>query len=53
MAHAQTICRDHGALEILWSVYKLNPGALEFYQKLGGKLIDDLDYMYLEVGNME
>ncbi len=51
MAHAQSICRDYGAREILWSVYKLNPRAREFYEKLGGKLIDDLDYMYLEVGD--
>ena len=51
MAHTQSICRDYGAIEILWSVYKLNPRAREFYEKLGGKLIDDLDYMYLEVGD--
>ena len=50
MAAAESISRDHEVVEILWSVYKLNPRAREFYEKLGGKPIDDLDYMYLEVG---
>ena len=50
MAAAESISRDHEVVEILWSVYKLNPRAREFYEKLGGKPIDDLDHMYLEVG---
>lgn len=49
MEHAQSVCRDNGASEMLWSVYKWNPGAHEFYKRLGAKQIDDLDYMYLEV----
>ncbi len=49
MEHAKTICRDFAVAEILWSVYKLNPSGREFYQGLGAKIIDDLDYMYLEV----
>ena len=51
MTAAESIARDHGVMEILWSVYKLNPRARKFYEKLGGKLIDDLHYMYLEVGD--
>jgi ribosomal protein S18 acetylase RimI-like enzyme len=51
MNRAQSICRDNRATEILWSVYKFNPKALEFYKRLGAKQIDDLDYMYLEVSD--
>ena len=50
MAHAQSICRESQATEILWSVYKPNRTAHDFYKRLGAELIDDLDYMYLKVG---
>jgi GNAT superfamily N-acetyltransferase len=53
VTEAESISREHGVKEILWSVYKLNPRAREFYEKLGAKLIDDLDYMYLEVGGAD
>lgn len=53
MTHAQSVSREHGAVEILWSVYKLNSRACEFYESLGGKHIEDLHYMYLEVGTSE
>jgi GNAT superfamily N-acetyltransferase len=49
MNHAQSICRDNRTVEMLWSVYKMNPKAHEFYKRFGAKKIDDLDYMYLEV----
>jgi GNAT superfamily N-acetyltransferase len=49
MAHAQSICRNAGAVQILWSVYKPNHAARKFYQRLGAKPSDDLDYMHLEV----
>ncbi len=49
MTHAKSICRDSEAIEMVWSVYKLNPKAREFYERLGAELIDDLDYMYLKV----
>ena len=49
MTHAQSICRDSEAVEMVWSVYKLNPKAREFYERLGGELIEDSDYMYLKV----
>ena len=51
MTAVESISRDSGVKELLWSVYKLNPRAREFYEKSGAKLIDDLDYMYLEVGD--
>jgi ribosomal protein S18 acetylase RimI-like enzyme len=49
MSHAQTICRNSDVVEIVWSVYKPNQAAREFYRHLGAKLIDDEDYMYLKV----
>ncbi len=49
MAHARSICRNSDVMEIVWSVYKLNHTARKFYQRLGAKLIDDVDYMYLEI----
>ena len=33
---------------MVWSVYKLNPKAREFYEHLGAKLFDGFDYMYME-----
>ena len=53
MTQTEAIAREHEASEILWSVYKLNPAARVFYEKLGGKHIDDLHYMYLQVGDRE
>lgn len=53
MVRTQSIARERGAAEILWSVYKLNPEARMFYEKLGGKHVDDLHYMYLEVESSE
>jgi GNAT superfamily N-acetyltransferase len=49
MTHAQSICRKYNVIEIVWSVYKPNHAARKFYQRLGVKLIDDEDYMYLAV----
>ena len=49
MAFVQRVCRDVGAKEMLWSVYKSNQPAHEFYARLGGEMIDDQDFMYLVV----
>ena len=49
MNHAKAICTKSNAKEIVWSVYKPNRAAREFYDKLDAKLNDDADYMYLEV----
>jgi hypothetical protein len=32
-----------------WSVYKPNRATREFYEKLGAKILDDEDHMYIEV----
>jgi ribosomal protein S18 acetylase RimI-like enzyme len=49
MRHAKTICTESDAKEIVWSVYKPNRAARVFYEKLGAKIMDDADYMYIEV----
>jgi GNAT superfamily N-acetyltransferase len=48
MARACSICRDDGLPEMLWSVYKPNRPAKRFYERLGAKVVDDLDFMHLE-----
>ena len=53
MKHAQTICIKSNAEEINWSVYKPNRAAREFYEKLGAKLLDDEDFMYIEVEKLK
>ena len=52
MKRAKEICTKSNVKEIVWSVYKPNRGARDFYDKLGAKLDDDADYMYLEVRNI-
>ena len=49
MTAAKQVCREQGIPEILWSVYKRNPSAHPFYERLGGQYITDEDFMYLEV----
>ena len=53
MKCAQAICTKSNAKEIVWSVYKPNRAARDFYEKLDAKLDDDADYMYLEVEKLE
>jgi ribosomal protein S18 acetylase RimI-like enzyme len=49
MKRAKEICTKSNVKEIVWSVYKPNRAARDFYDKLDAKLDDDADYMYLEV----
>lgn len=49
MARACSICRDRGATEMLWSVYRPNRPAKRFYEGLGATVVDDLDFMRLAV----
>jgi GNAT superfamily N-acetyltransferase len=43
------ICRDDGGNHLWWSVYVRNRLAQRFYENLGGKNIQDLDFMYFPV----
>jgi GNAT superfamily N-acetyltransferase len=49
MQAAAQICRNAGGSELFWAVYLKNHRALDFYQKLGGKAITDLQFMTLPV----
>lgn len=49
MSQTQSICRNSDVKAIVWSVYKPNHAARKFYQRLGARIIDDEDYMYLEI----
>jgi ribosomal protein S18 acetylase RimI-like enzyme len=49
MKRAKAICIKSNAKEIVWSVYKPNRSARDFYEKLDAKMDDDADHMYLEV----
>ena len=49
MVMAQEVCRAAGGKELFWSVYKSNAPAYDFYTRLGAKMVDDEDFMYLPV----
>jgi hypothetical protein len=49
MAAAAETARKGGARSLLWAVYKPNRLAFDFYQAIGGRLIGDLDWMYLDL----
>jgi GNAT superfamily N-acetyltransferase len=48
MSAAMRHCRAIGGYGLMWSVFKPNTSAAAFYRRLGAKLIDDLDFMYLD-----
>ena len=47
MREAAMVAKDRGARQLMWAVYKPNKLAADFYRGIGGKQIDDLDWMYL------
>ncbi len=49
MMKAMEVCHEVGARELDWGVYKSNHSARQFYERLGGRYIDDEDFMYLDV----
>ncbi len=48
LERARGICRDAGGGGLVWSVYKPNKLAADFYERLGAELIRDLDFMWWE-----
>jgi GNAT superfamily N-acetyltransferase len=46
MTAAMGHCRAIGGCGLLWSVYKPNRMAAEFYRRIGARTIDDLDFMW-------
>ena len=47
MKAAADEARSRGARQLLWAVFKPNRLAADFYRSIGGKMVDDLDWMYL------
>jgi GNAT superfamily N-acetyltransferase len=48
MSRAQEQCRALGGMELFWAVYKPNKAARDFYDRFGGRVIDDLDWMAID-----
>ncbi len=53
MMKAMEVCHEVGARELDWEVYKSNHCARQFYERLGGRYIDDEEFMYLDVGALD
>ena len=49
MMHARDLCRRNNVGQMIWSVYKPNQLAYEFYRGIGARLSDDMDTMQLEI----
>lgn len=49
MDRVREICAAAGGGGLVWSVYKPNKLAAQFYKRLGGRRIEDLDYMWWEI----
>ncbi len=48
MRRAQAHCRAIGGRELLWAVYRPNRLARDFYDRFGGHIIADLDWMAID-----
>jgi ribosomal protein S18 acetylase RimI-like enzyme len=49
MRVAAGICRQAGGRELFWTVYSRNKLAFDFYERLGAKYAQDLQFMYWPV----
>jgi GNAT superfamily N-acetyltransferase len=49
MDAAAKAARDSGARQLLWTVYRPNKLAADFYHRIGGQPVEDLDWMYLNL----
>ena len=48
MLRAQEQCRAVGGKELLWAIYKPNKSARDFYDRFGGHVLADLDWMAID-----
>ena len=53
MAAAAANAAANGAQSLVWAVYRPNRLAFDFYQAIGGRLVTDLDWMYLDLPGLE
>jgi GNAT superfamily N-acetyltransferase len=49
MDAAAQAARQGGARQLLWAVFRPNKLARDFYQRIGGQAVEDLDWMYLNL----
>lgn len=49
MDAAGRAARAAGARQLLWTVYRPNKLAADFYRRIGGQAVADLDWMYLDL----
>jgi GNAT superfamily N-acetyltransferase len=49
MRAAMESARRAGARQLLWSVYRPNRLAQDFYRRIGARPVEDLDWMYLDL----
>ena len=49
MQAAVDLARQRGATRLIWSVFKPNRLAYDFYHRIGGAMIEELDWMTLPV----
>ena len=52
MQAAGDLARQHGATRLIWSVFKPNRLAYDFYRRIGGEMIEELDWMTLPVSRI-
>ena len=53
MRAAAVICREAGGRELIWSVFTPNTLAFQFYERLGAKRIQELEFMSWPVPSSE
>jgi ribosomal protein S18 acetylase RimI-like enzyme len=49
MREAREIAVSRGARQIVWTVYERNEEALRFYERIGGRYVQDLRLMCLDL----
>jgi GNAT superfamily N-acetyltransferase len=49
MDRVREICAAAGGGGLVWAVYKPNKLAARFYERIGGRWIEDLDFMFWEI----
>lgn len=52
MREAQTLAKDENADRLIWTVWRQNPGAIQFYTQIGGEFLDEELLMTLPVGTV-
>ncbi|QEL18405.1 GNAT family N-acetyltransferase [Limnoglobus roseus] len=49
MRRAREVAAARSAQQIVWTVHRLNARARKFYKTLGGRCVEEIDLMYLQI----